>query len=53
LLKPQAAFSQADIASLADDQVVKDLYIEHLAGLNDLARHQHIFNIYMENHLTV
>ncbi len=49
----QTAFAHADKAAGADDQVIKDLNIEQLAGGDNLARDQHVVNIYMENHLTV
>jgi hypothetical protein len=33
--------------------VVEHVDIKELACTDDLTSHQHIFNIYMENHLTV
>jgi len=33
--------------------VIQYVHIKELAGLHDLARHQHILNTYMENHGTV
>jgi hypothetical protein len=33
--------------------VIEHIAIKQFAGLHDLASHQHILNIYMENHLTV
>jgi hypothetical protein len=38
---------------MANHDMVKYVYIKQFAGLYDLARDEHILNIYMENHLTV
>ena len=34
-------------------EVIEYVHIKELTGLHDLAGHQYILNIYMENHLTV
>lgn len=49
----QAPFAHGDVASLANHEVVEHVHIEQLAGGDNLARDQHVVNIYMENHLTV
>jgi len=51
--KTQATLAHADIAAVADHQMIERIDIKQLARLHDLARHQDVFNIYMENHLTV
>ena len=51
--KAQTTLTHADKAAVADHEMVEGLDIEQFAGLHDLARDQYVFNIYMENHLTV
>jgi hypothetical protein len=38
--------------TLAQNQVVQDVHIKQLAGLDDLPGDQDIFNIYMENRVS-
>jgi hypothetical protein len=49
----EPALTKANEAALSDYQVIEHFHIEQFTSLHDLARHQHILNIYMENHLTV
>ena len=49
LREPEALLAHADVAALADHEVVERLHIKQRPGLYDLACNQDVLNIYMEN----
>lgn len=49
----QASFAHGDVTPLANHEMVQRLDVKQLPSGDNLARDQHVVNIYMENHLTV